>query len=420
MKDLMREEWLRETKMFRRTTTLVLRYLLGSGRIPVSEALFMEAYSDIRSRLSPSRGWWNPLLSPYTIYHFYDQGVMVLSPVSSETEFIKSHGVRPEDVVELIKEGRLTVLLGAPHTSYACSCFEDILNAQGSLPTILRLTESIKAALSYLFKEWIYDTRLVSDLLSEKLGLKDPDLSDAAARISDLAALGYIRLARELVHDLIRGGNDQEARALVRAVHHILAEPVIDSGATIGIYSKLDLQFIKSVAQSTSKIAKLVAETLWSLGAATKIRVPRRFTIEKLRKFLEREDTIAAHKVILEYRIKLQKLVTTRELTEIKEIADLAVYQIKNANKAFHDSVAPSKILTTLGFVAQTAVSVILPTPPSWAEKLLTALAGTALSTAADRWVKKTVEKLLIKLLTTEKYILISPITPMIFETELL
>ena len=49
MKDLMREEWLRETKMFRRTTKLVLRYLLGSDRIPISEALFMEAYSDIQS-----------------------------------------------------------------------------------------------------------------------------------------------------------------------------------------------------------------------------------------------------------------------------------------------------------------------------------------------------------------------------------
>ena len=412
----MAEEWSREVEKFRVAARIVLEYLAVEGRIPINEQLFTEVYNDLRKRLVVSRGWWNPLLSPYSVYHLYDQAIMVLSPVSSEAEFLWLYGVRSKDVVELIEEGLLTVLLSAPHTSYSCQCFEDILNAQGVLPTVLRLTETIKAVLSMRREGgWIYNTKYISNMLQEELRLEEPNLSDMATRISDLAALGYVRLARRLINELMRNRGKREVQALVRALHHVLVEPIIDSGATIGVFSKLDLEFIKNIVQSTNDIAQLIKETLWSLGTEAKIRVPRQFSIRKLKGFLEKEDTLRTHRAIIEYRTKLRKLAVTGDLNEVKEIARLAADQMRRANKVFHDIASPSMLLLTLGFIAQVATSLFLPTPSNGLYKLLATLMGVTLSSVTDKGVKKAVEMLL----TVDEHVLILPITPMIFEVKI-
>lgn len=416
MGDIMAEEWSREVEKFRVAARIVLEYLAVEGRIPINEQLFTEVYNDLRKRLVVSRGWWNPLLSPYSVYHLYDQAIMVLSPVSSEAEFLWLYGVRSKDVVELIEEGLLTVLLSAPHTSYSCQCFEDILNAQGVLPTVLRLTETIKAVLSMRREGgWIYNTKYISNMLQEELRLEEPNLSDMATRISDLAALGYVRLARRLINELMRNRGKREVQALVRALHHVLVEPIIDSGATIGVFSKLDLEFIKNIVQSTNDIAQLIKETLWSLGTEAKIRVPRQFSIRKLKGFLEKEDTLRTHRAIIEYRTKLRKLAVTGDLNEVKEIARLAADQMRRANKVFHDIASPSMLLLTLGFIAQVATSLFLPTPSNGLYKLLATLMGVTLSSVTDKGVKKAVEMLL----TVDEHVLILPITPMIFEVKI-
>ncbi len=415
----MAEEWARETEKFRDAAQIILRHLAVEGRIPISEQLFAEIYDDLEGRLVENRGWWNPLLSPYSVYHFYDQAIMVLSPVSSEAEFSRLYGVRPGEVVGLIEEGLLTVLLSTPHTSYSCQCFEDILNAQGTLPTVLRLTETIKSVLSLQGEErWIYNTKYVGSVLRGELGLRGLDLSDIATRISDLAALGYVKLARRLVSELIQYGEGM-VQAIVRSLHHILVEPIIDSGATIGVYSRLDLEFIERTAQSTSDVARLVGETLWSLGVEARIRVPRRFSLKKLRGFLGKEDTLRAHEAILEYRSRLRKLATTGDPAEIKEIAGLAADQMKRANRAFHGTIASSMSLLTLGFIAQVTINMILPTPPSWFERLLATVAGITLSSAVDKGVRKATEKLLVELLTVQEHVFILPVTPMIFEVKM-
>ncbi len=419
MGDVLAEEWAREVRKFRDAAQIILGHLALEGRIPINEQLFSEIYNDLNGRLIESRGWWNPLLSPYSVYHFYDQAIMVLSPVSSEAEFSQLYNLKPREVTELVEEGLLIVMLSAPHTRYSCRCFEEIVNAQGTLPTVLRLTETIKSVLSLQDEDkWIYNTKYISNLLREELGLRELHLSDMATRISDLAALGYVKLAKRLVSELTQH-RERIVQALVRSLHHILVEPIIDSGATIGAYSRLDIEFIEKAAQSTSEIARLVEKTLWSLGTEAKIRVPRRFSLKKLRKFLDKEDTLRAHEAILEYRYRLRKLAATGDPTEIKEIAGLATDHIKRANRSFHSTIASSISLLTLGFIAQIPINMILPTPSSWLERLLATIAGITLSSAVDKGVRKATEKLLVELLTVQEHVLVLPVTPMIFEVKM-
>ncbi len=409
------EEWSREREKFSRAATSLVYKLLSGGPIMVDEGLFLEVYSDLRGKLVDSRGWWNPLLSPYTVYHLYDQAVIVLSPAENGSEFNRLHGIGPKEVMRLVDEGLLIALLSAPHTEYGCQCFEDILVAQGVLPTILRLTETMKAILSHIDgqNQHLYNTKKLHLKLVEDVGLDDLNARDAATRISDLAALGYKRLAWQLLGELEARGSRWSAVSLVRAFHHILVEPIIDSGATIGTYSPIDIEFIEKVARSGSVTGRVVAETLWSIGVRTRIVVPRKFKFERLQRFLSREETVRAHKQLLEYRRRLYR--AGREgLEEAAEIAIHASSQVERANRALQGEIALEKTLLALGFIAQVPIGLILPTSTAGGlfERLILSATGAAISSIAEKIVRQLAEKLL----TVEEHVIIVPLTPMIFE----
>ncbi len=411
------EEWNREVEEFPKAVAKMLHRLVSQNRISISEDFFLEIYSDLGSRVAESRGWWNPLLSPYTVYHFYDQAVIILNPARSASEFKHLHGISPREVVRLVDEGLLIVMLSAPHTEYGCECFEEILEAQGVLPTIFRVTEPLKAIFSRIDEEssHIYNTKELYSILKRQLGLEDLDARDAATRIGDLALLGYKRLARRLLDESRLASSSRELLALVRAFHHILVEPVIDSGATIGTYSPSDIEFIERISSAGVETARLVAETLWSIGAKAKIRVPRQYDLKRLQKFLAREDTIRAHKEILEYRKRLRRL-SDENVEEASEIAKQAAGQMEKANKILQETAISQRELIALGFIAQMPVDLIIPSSIEGGvvQKLLLSATSVALSMAAEGFARKLAERLL----TVEEHVMIVPVTPMIFEVE--
>ena len=412
------EEWHRELQKFQETARALLEFLATRGHIPIIEDLFKRVYNDIGDRLVESRGWWNPLLSPYTVYHFYDHAILILSPASSEKDFLELHGIPPGEVVSLVKENLLTVLLGAPHTSYTCECYDEILRAQGSLPTILRITESLKAVQTLLGAEdqWIYNTKYLLEFIRGVKGLEPDTTRDLATRISDLAALGYVKMAKRLLQEITRANDSRHSSALIRALHHVLVEPIIDSGATIGIYSEIDVDFIKKIAGEASEIALLLEKTLWSFGTSARIRVPRKFSMRTLQKLLEREDTIRVHEAIREYRRILQKLSREMDLREAREIAALAASETEVANRAFRSEITIEKSLLALGFVAQLALNILLEALDN-PKGIMSALIVTALSLSAEPLIRKRAKRLLEKLLTVEEHILVTPVMPMILET---
>jgi len=162
--------WEREQELFTNASRVLLSQLVTSGRIVLGEELFIRIYPELAGRLSPKRGWWNPLLSPCSVFHLFEQAV---------------------------------VLASAPQYFHTCPCYEKIYEAQGSLPSLQRLTEPVKVILSNLLHvsdedtSNLYNTKEVARLLMKRSGDED-SARDLATRLSDLAAMGYRALAKRM------------------------------------------------------------------------------------------------------------------------------------------------------------------------------------------------------------------------------
>ncbi len=88
------EEWKREEREGFSHADKVLREALQEGEASIS-TIFPQLFPELKDRLDDSRGVWNTTLSLYTVYHFYRQAILVISPVGSEEEFRKTYKVEP-------------------------------------------------------------------------------------------------------------------------------------------------------------------------------------------------------------------------------------------------------------------------------------------------------------------------------------
>ncbi len=426
---VLQAEWEREAREgFHHASRTLLQSLLENGSIYLDEGLFENLYPELQRILVRERGWWNPLVSAYAIYHFYRQAVLVLGPISSPREFRSLYGIGPDALVKLVEEGRAVVLLSAPHYKYQCKCLEDILRAQGALPTVLRLTETMKAVLTALHQAMhgessgeavppLYDTRSLKTLLQSKLG-GALDVEDAATRLSDLAVMGYRSLAAELVEALLEGGGGGVAK-LVQAVHHVLVEPLVDSGATIGVYSQEDIEFISRAVQGSpgtraGRVGEAVRATLWSLGAEAKLRVPRRAGLDAILG-LDRYNAVEeARKSVAEYRRVLRTIGEKgpEAVREAKEIARSIAGEVARAGEKTAAGVS-RKARIAMGLLSQvpSIVTSILLTS-SGVEALLVEAASAAVSLLLDERVREALEKLL----SVEETVRVVPVMPMLFE----
>jgi hypothetical protein len=409
----LKELWGNEVEKAFYTATKKLLQHLYSEDLVLSSKLFAELYPELEKSLEDSRGWWNPLLSPFVVYHFYRQAILVLPPVKNEEEFQRTIKLHVNDIVRLIKEGLLIVLASAPQDTYECQCFERIAEAQGSFPTILRLTEPLKSILYALYKNPVYNTKAIYEMIYQEYvshGLTESDVKDTSTRISDLASLCYKKLSESLLGEALK--RPVIGSSIVRASHHILVEPIIDSGASIATYSKDDIGLIESVASSDSPLGKALAGAILSMGVDTRLKVPKKTRPDEIIKFVSKEEALNTYDTITAFKNMLHELNKQPEnaISEAREIARVSASLAEQLNK--HISTTTDKSLAVgLGFISQIPLSLIIPST-----SLLELGISLAIETSASLAVTRATLKALEKLLYREETVKVVPVTPLIFE----
>ena len=400
--------WAGEVERWFPHAARVMLARLSEGRLYLDEELFSSLYPELAPRLREERGWWNPLIHPAVIYHFYGQAILVASPVSSGKEFERLHGISPEATIRLVEEGLLVVLTSSPQYMYQCPCYTRIAAAQGGLPTILRATEPLKAILYDILRDDVYNTKTIHERLQQVLA--EDQARDLAVRITDLAALGYKGLAERLLGETLE--RPGKTRLIARAVHHVLAEPIIDSGATIAAYSRWDLEFIKAATESGSPLAGDLAHLIHRLQATAKLRVPRRSDPEKLVSIALGEEAQQVHQLIAIYKRILHRLSEDPEerIREAQVLARSAAEKAEELNKKI-GSPSPALAAAAMGFIAQMPLTAMLSH-----DNLLELGVYLALETTAAGLAARTTRKLLELLLERVEEVGVVPVTPLLFE----
>ncbi|UXD22812.1 hypothetical protein IPA_08445 [Ignicoccus pacificus DSM 13166] len=408
-----------EKKYIEQASSILVKKFEENPRLIINEEMFDLLYPDLRKRLRPSRGWWNPLVSPYSALHFYDQLILVLSAYDEE-ELKEQYGIGLEELRELIEDGMAVVILASLPERYNRRLLDTIFEAQGTLPTILRVTSSLKAFCSGIYKMELCNPEEIS---SNFKGLDADDVLDVTERISDLAAFGYTEIAQILLN----AKDIKNYVPLVRTVHHMLVEPVTDSLATLALYGENEAEFLRALFERASSpqggsvdlLVSIMANYFRSLGAEAKLWVPKSIKLSVLRKLADDKDLEGAREHMIALRNRLRRAVVRNDpdqVEEAKEIAREAAQIAMDVNRRIESRIGiSSKLKTALGLLAQLPFS-MMPTDEKGMiiNAALSALLPPLVGKLSDKVLDKRLRKLDEKLVLREERVRVVSLVPIL------
>ncbi len=224
--------------------------------------------------------------------------------------------------------------------------------------------------------------------------------------------LGYKRLSEELLS--LATNEPKRGYLAVRAAHHVLAEPVIDSGASIAAYSNVDVEFIEKALERGGPIGEAIALTLYSLKVEASLRVPRRVNASTISRLTSSEAAQRTYNTVKILRDKLNTLPEKKEdaLKEAKEIAKNAASHAVDLNRSIVSSVT-SRINVAAGFIAQIPIPFLFS---SLDDPILDTLVSLVASNIAGAAAGPAARRLAERLLFVEEHVNVAPVTPVIFE----